>query len=208
MLPEQNFKLRPVSTGPRTAEGKARSSQNSLKHGLTAKQLVISEENQPEFDRLTAAVHDEYNPQGEIEHQITGEIVACTWRLARARFQEERVFASHHRELFVESKKVHRGFDRLVRYMGAIERQLNRSISRLQQLQSERRKLTDAPKSPAGSPKVMIAGSSNPLNRKDFAAAGQFVLSIPLAAPAGAPPAPPNLETPDELSPVNVSLRR
>jgi hypothetical protein len=39
-----------LSTGPRTAEGKARSSQNVRTHGLTATELVIAAEDREEFD--------------------------------------------------------------------------------------------------------------------------------------------------------------
>jgi hypothetical protein len=40
------------STGPRTDEGKQRSSQNALKHGLLAKRSVIPGEDPAEFDAL------------------------------------------------------------------------------------------------------------------------------------------------------------
>ena len=43
-----------MSTGPRTAEGKAASSQNSFKHGLYSKQLVIQGEDPAELDALKA----------------------------------------------------------------------------------------------------------------------------------------------------------
>ena len=38
-----------LSTGPRTNEGKARSSQNARQHGLTAAQVVIAAEDRDEF---------------------------------------------------------------------------------------------------------------------------------------------------------------
>ena len=39
------------STGPRTEQGKAHSSQNAVKHGLFAKTIFIQGESQEEFDR-------------------------------------------------------------------------------------------------------------------------------------------------------------
>ena len=42
------------STGPRTPEGKTRSSQNASKHGLTAREIVIAPGEQEEFDDLLA----------------------------------------------------------------------------------------------------------------------------------------------------------
>ena len=44
-----------LSTGPRTTEGKACASQNARKHGLTARDLVIREGEQEEFDDLLAS---------------------------------------------------------------------------------------------------------------------------------------------------------
>jgi hypothetical protein len=46
------------STGPRTPEGKTVSAQNSRKHGLTSKDLVIGADEQPEFDLDPAVQKD------------------------------------------------------------------------------------------------------------------------------------------------------
>ena len=54
------------STGPRTDEGKARSSQNARKHGLTAKQLAISPQDQEEFEDVLASYQREINPTGPL----------------------------------------------------------------------------------------------------------------------------------------------
>jgi hypothetical protein len=146
------------ATGPRTLEGKAASSRNSLKHGLTATQVVIPGENQADFDRLLADLAADRKPDGELEIQTLGEIAACTWRLARARAREG-VALTVSNELFRmgATPGITAAFDRVVRYMGSIERQLNRATIRLQQLQAERRKHPQ----PAEKPKVMAAGASN-----------------------------------------------
>jgi hypothetical protein len=142
------------STGPRTPEGKTASSRNSLKHGLTAMQVVIPGENQADFDQLLADLAADRKPEGELEIQTLGEIAACTWRLARARAKEaEMLTLVEH--LF--SGANHTDFNCILRYMGAIERQLNRATIRLQQLQAERRKHPQPPERP----KTMAAGSSN-----------------------------------------------
>jgi len=59
-----------ASTGPRTEEGKARSSQNARKHGLTAKQLAITPEDRQAFDEILAGYLHEINPSGQIEQTI------------------------------------------------------------------------------------------------------------------------------------------
>ena len=140
-------------TGPRTSEGKAVSSRNALKHGLTATQVVIPGENQADFDQLLADLTADRKPEGELEIQLVGEIAACTWRLARARSREGQLLEIQG-DLFFSDRNP--GFERLLRYMGAIERQLNRATVRLQQLQAERRKQAKTEEKP----KTMAAGGA------------------------------------------------
>ena len=147
------------ATGPRTAEGKAASSRNSLKHGLTARQVVIPGENQADFDQLLADLAADRKPEGELEIQLVGEIAACTWRLDRARAREAEVLETRG-DLFTSSDTgAGEGFDRLLRYMGSLERQLNRATARLQLLQADRRKTQ--PAEPESKAKTMAAGASN-----------------------------------------------
>jgi hypothetical protein len=141
------------SSGPRTPDGKAASSRNSLKHGLTALQVVIPGESQADFDQLLAGLAADRKPEGELEIQTLGEIAACTWRLARARAKEAEILTL--RETLFSGDN-HGDFNCLLRYMGSIERQLNRATVRLQQLQAEHRKHPQ----PAAKPKVMAAGAS------------------------------------------------
>ena len=44
------------STGPQTPSGKSRSRMNALKHGLSAKSIVIGDERPEEFEALRDAV--------------------------------------------------------------------------------------------------------------------------------------------------------
>ena len=53
------------SRGPKTDEGKARSAQNALKHGMRAqKYLVLPDEDAAEFAELEAALVEELAPVG------------------------------------------------------------------------------------------------------------------------------------------------
>jgi hypothetical protein len=127
------------ATGPRTQAGKAISSMNSLKHGLTAKTVVLRGENQADFDRLTEQLLAEHAPAGTLETELVAEIAACLWRLQRARRYESTILESSSFELFVSHTHA-KGFETLLRYMGSIERQLNRAIIRLRETQTQRRK--------------------------------------------------------------------
>ena len=73
------------SRGPKTPEGKARSSRNALRHGLCAQQtVVLGDEDLDEFEALEAALMAELAPQGALQAVLARRIVAATWRLERA----------------------------------------------------------------------------------------------------------------------------
>ncbi|MHC5184648.1 MAG: hypothetical protein ACYSPI_10290, partial [Planctomycetota bacterium] len=59
------------STGPKTTEGKALAKRNSLKHGLLAKEVVITEgdgaEDQQAFDAVLTNFVDHFIPMGPLE---------------------------------------------------------------------------------------------------------------------------------------------
>jgi len=71
------------STGPRTAAGKARSSFNALKHGLTAKNVVFGTEDPSEFEQLRAELIEEYEPQTVTEFELVDRLGGLFWRLRR-----------------------------------------------------------------------------------------------------------------------------
>jgi hypothetical protein len=73
------------SQGPKTAEGRARSAQNALKHGLRAqKHMVLPGESAAEFAALEAALMEELAPAGALQTVLARRIVAAAWRLERA----------------------------------------------------------------------------------------------------------------------------
>ena len=76
------------STGPRTAEGKARAARNGLKHGLTAEQQVMPSESEADFDDFVAAMRLEHDPQTPTEHLLVDQIISASWRLQRVRLLE------------------------------------------------------------------------------------------------------------------------
>ena len=59
------------SRGPVTAEGKARSSRNALKHGLAALEHFVLEDEAPsELEELAARLMAEIDPESEIEARL------------------------------------------------------------------------------------------------------------------------------------------
>ena len=78
-MPDNEMK----STGPRTEEGKARSSQNALKHGLFAKTILIQGESQEEFDRHYNQFKGDYKPVGATEEDLVLLLATTSWRRRR-----------------------------------------------------------------------------------------------------------------------------
>ena len=71
------------STGPRTDEGKARSSQNGLKHGLLARDAVMADEDPAEYDRQLQQLEENIFPKNAIEFALVRQIADAEWRLRR-----------------------------------------------------------------------------------------------------------------------------
>jgi hypothetical protein len=72
------------STGPKTPEGKRRSSRNALRHGLLAKCIVLSDESPEAFHTLVAEHLARFAPAGGVELGMVEEMAAALWRLRRA----------------------------------------------------------------------------------------------------------------------------
>ena len=71
-----------LSKGPKTDLGKLNSSKNSLKHGLTAKQLVIGEDFN-EFEKYRDHMIEALKPEGILEEQVVFKIIDVGFRLRR-----------------------------------------------------------------------------------------------------------------------------
>lgn len=80
------------STGPRSLAGRARSSQNAVKHGLTAHQAMLPGEDPEEFNGLRHAMFGTLDPQGALENQLVERIVSLLWRLRRVQAFEIALF--------------------------------------------------------------------------------------------------------------------
>ena len=71
-----------LSKGPKTDLGKLNSSKNSLKHGLTTKQLVIGEDLN-EFEKYRDHMIEALKPEGILEEQVVFKIIDVGFRLRR-----------------------------------------------------------------------------------------------------------------------------
>src|SRR4051794_3153163 len=71
------------SRGPKTPEGRAISSMNAVRHGITAKTLVLNNEDGAQFLEIFGAYCDHLQPANQIEIDLVSQIVAARWRLCR-----------------------------------------------------------------------------------------------------------------------------
>ena len=71
------------STGPRTADGKQRSSRNSLKHGLCALDPLIPGEDPEAFQEHFCEIELDLRPASAIESNLVEQIADVSWRLKR-----------------------------------------------------------------------------------------------------------------------------
>jgi hypothetical protein len=135
------------SKGPKTPEGKERSSRNALKHGLCAGHHVVVEGESPEaFVAFEAALVDDLAPAGALQTLLAGRIARAAWRLERAERIEAELFARQMDGPFgdgdlglalVRDGNGARAFETLLRYRGAAQAELTRTLRTLKALQAE-----------------------------------------------------------------------
>ena len=93
------------STGPKSAAGKAASSANALRHGLTAaRTVVLPDEDGEAYERLRQGVLADLDPAGALQEALAQRIVVLLWRLDRAARLEAELFI--HGRLAVQRKEV------------------------------------------------------------------------------------------------------
>jgi hypothetical protein len=132
------------SRGPKTLEGKARSAQNALKHGLRAqKYVVLPEEDANEFAGLEAALIEELAPVGALQTVLARRVAVAAWRLARADrieaelFKERGYGAVGPAVALIRDGNGTRSFETLLRYRGAAMAEFWRALRTLKALQAE-----------------------------------------------------------------------
>ncbi len=76
------------STGPRSPEGKSKSSQNATTHGLTSSRPILPPDEQQDFDAFLQDTVDDLQPQGAIELSFAKRIAFLFFQLDRAASSE------------------------------------------------------------------------------------------------------------------------
>jgi hypothetical protein len=133
------------SRGPKTEEGKARSSLNALKHGMrAAMHVVLPDEDAVAFNELQQGLFDELGPEGVLQLVLARRIAVAAWRLARADRMETEVFAERRWDrgdplglAMIRDGNGTRSFETLMRYRSAAMAEFMRALRALKALQAE-----------------------------------------------------------------------
>jgi len=150
------------STGPRTEEGKTASRKNALRHGLTAKTVVLDVEDPAEYQAFRSQVIQAFVPAPGVEQLLTEQLADALWRLKRAQRIETSAFDHYlntlKHEIFPDDASARDGlvndiglgvviadeyaepFQKMFRYVGAAERFYLRLQTQLLKIQAERRR--------------------------------------------------------------------
>ncbi|HEX2525353.1 MAG TPA: hypothetical protein VHL31_03500 [Geminicoccus sp.] len=92
------------SRGPRTPEGKARSSANARRHGLCARNVILDDPaEQAGFDGLLVGLRAAYRPIDAQEQELVRAIAHAAWQLRRAQALEERWWDGSEEALSLET---------------------------------------------------------------------------------------------------------
>jgi hypothetical protein len=144
------------STGPRTAEGKAISAMNAMRHGLTGRVVVLPSEDMNVYRAFCKELMEELAPETPLERQCAQTFCDTQWRLNRARSYEDSMLALGHFEhadslgeqdpqtlAALTAAKVFRdnskAFVNLSLYEQRLARQQKEALRQLEELQSKRR---------------------------------------------------------------------
>src|SRR5579864_5372250 len=126
------------STGPRTVEGKAASSQNAKTNGFNAVDPVLPNEDRNEFNALRERYTSEIAPKTAQEEFLVGQMAGARWKLNRLENMEVAMFAKLENltEAFT-NKETAASFARLDRYRASLERTYHRCARELRATRKE-----------------------------------------------------------------------
>jgi hypothetical protein len=154
------------AAGTKSPAGIQQSSRNAVKHGLTGKAVVLSNESQAKFDELHQEYFHEFQPNTCVERDLVDDMVACRWRLKRIRVLQTAAIDLQMDRMDAEIEKTYNTIDQptrtilavaklaneehtldlLLRYETTYSRMYQRALSTLLRLQRESEIVENTPK--------------------------------------------------------------
>jgi len=121
------------STGPRTPEGKQRSSQNARTHGCTSRTLILPGERQEDYDLLVADWLHDYAPQVATAYELVVQTAQAHWFYLRVLHQCDRAEAEWAQQNPLEwDEEEWKTRERLGRYRTTAERSFHRALTAIE----------------------------------------------------------------------------
>ena len=144
------------STGPKTEEGKKRSSLNAMRHGLTGQIMILPAEELAAYQLRCQEFRDQYQPQGPEEERLVQILADTAWRLLRVPAIEAGIQAlgsgKRRRYRGVEDDDIRlslataaevrdqsKAFANIAMYEQRLDRRYSNTLARLEALQARRR---------------------------------------------------------------------
>jgi hypothetical protein len=194
------------STGPKTPEGKAQSSRNALKHGLTSPHTIMPHEDGTEYHEQRAALLETWQPANAQELQLVDAIAAGWLRMQRSlRFEastfEGQVRAIKHRygkdtspstadddgiAASFGRKNSQKAYELMLRYQMRAESGYYRAIDKLRAVQNDRLRRENKAADTVAKPSRSSTPASDPrpipqivVNNQQMGSFGQGVVGQP-----------------------------
>ena len=197
--------------GPKTPEGKHRSSLNSMRHGLTSSTIVLPAEDSTKFDELLADYTGLYAPETKLELDLVHELAALRWRLQRIwniettvidvavkrkAAQVDQEFTNPAPNLrvalaFMDLAENTRTLSLLNRYETRLTRRFHQVLAEIEHLQTARNAEEEQRESVAGKPAEV---SQSPTDPNSYC----VLLTIPKSIVRNELPPPVPIRRPDE----------
>ena len=128
-----------LSTGPKTDEGKAKSSRNNFRNGLNCRQLYIPPDMQDTAKDVEAALRNEIRPEGELQETLFFDLVRFRINILRCLEFEANLFEQAAQKGVIPflDPEIAPALQKIQAYRAAGERGFYRSMNELRKLQSE-----------------------------------------------------------------------
>jgi hypothetical protein len=134
------------STGPKTPEGKQRSSLNALRHGLTGQIVVMPTEDLQAYQFHLKSFTDEYRPEGATEAHLTQALADTSWRLNRVAALETNLLSlaavgdpfANAMAIAASLESQSKALSNLSMHSQRLSRQFERTVMQLRELQKTR----------------------------------------------------------------------
>jgi hypothetical protein len=141
------------STGPKTPEGKQKSSLNALRHGLTGQIVVMPTEDLAAYQQHLKSFTGELNPKGVIEANLVQALADTSWRLNRVAALETNLLTlgiantgspiDDAMSIVASLESQSKALSNLSLHSQRLSRQFERTVNQLRDLQKARRAQED-----------------------------------------------------------------